>query len=233
MVYECPQCKTPLPPGASSCARCGLQFATPIPADATLPAPGSTTTTAPAYEDTTGYDGAGGSDSAPSRRVIAAVAALCAVLVVIAAFAVYTFSHTPAPTPAVITTPGGAPPVSPVSGVPGAGPSPATNYGAGNTAPVTLPSGGAGSGSATQNNGGAMVGHWQSKTGGFYQFNADGTGSRSNGGHTESFTWVLDENTIVIHAHRTESIHFSSGPDANSLYISSASGRYELYTRAG
>jgi len=230
MVYECPQCKSPLPPGAMSCARCGLQFATAIPADATLPAASGGT----AYEETTGYGGPA-EGSGPSKKVLAVVAALVIVLVAIAAFAVYTFSQTPSPAP-VATLPLGPTPGqgTPYSRPQGALSEPNANPSSTSLAPVTLPTGTGGT-AAAQTGDASVVGRWRAKNMDYYQFNSDGTGARgslSGGRKSESFSWVVNDNQITLSAKREEKLAFNSSPDNNTLYLRLPSGVYTQFQRA-
>ncbi len=238
MVYECPQCKTPLPPGVMACAKCGLQFATPIPADATVPAPGTLPLKVP---ENTSYSPLA-SDSAPSRRVIAAVVALGIVLVAAAIFAIYTFSHTPVESAPPAGIAANSPPPPGASLPPSYPPSPYTNQRpssiATNVAPVQL-SGGSGSSSSTAASGSgdaALQGRWQAKNMDFYQFNADGSGQRGNvtqPAKNDSFTWVVTDNQLVLNSKKEERLTFSTGPDATILYLRMPDGHYAKFAKAG
>ncbi len=240
MVYECPQCKTPLPPGVMACAKCSLQFATPIPADATMPAPG---TLLPGMPQTTRLPSAI-EDGAPPQRVVAVVAVLGVVLVAAVLFAIYTFSRTPvseAPTPASITSTMTPPPsprpsmgAAPRGGVPAPSQAPA-----GSLAPVQL-SGGSGTSSggaaAAGGDDAALQGRWQAKNMEFYVFNADGTGSRgraTNPAKSDNFTWVVTGSQLVLNGRKEERLTFSTGPDASVLYLRLPNGRYAKFTRMG
>ena len=217
-----PAMQNPLPPGASSCARCGLQFATPIPADATLPSGGASH----AYEDTAGYDTGADSEGQTPRRVVAIVAALGIVLIAIAVFAIYTFTHTPTQTPAETVQTG-------LPAAPEGVPMRHTNTQSVPTGAVTLAPGTTPSSTSTSNEG-LLVGHWQSKNMDLYVFNADGTGSRGSGqGKSESFTWVVTDNELIINARKEERMAYNPGPDNNSLSLRLPSGRWVQFQRAG
>jgi hypothetical protein len=239
MVYECPQCKTPLPPGVMACAKCGLQFATAIPADATVPAPGTLPLRAPGTAGVSPF----AADSAPPRRVIAAVVALGVVLVLAAIYAIYTFSHTsvpntsaPTPIASASTPPPGPARRSPTYSRPGmSDTSPAPP---GNLAPVQL-SGGTGSPSGTAAAGSgdaALQGRWQAKNMDFYVFNTDGTGARgsaTNPAKNDTFTWVVTDNQLVLNGKKEERITFSTGPDASVLYLRMPDGRNVKFAKTG
>jgi len=240
MVYECPQCKTSLPPGVMACAKCGLQFATPIPADATIPAPG-----APPLNttETTGFSPLA-TDNVPPRRVVAVVVALGLVLVAAALFAIYTFSRTPVPdAPPPLPTASTLPP-PPNAGLPTgnasrSGLSTASPASAGNIAPIQL-SGGSGSssgGAAASGSGdAALQGRWEAKNMDYYVFNGDGTGSRGNTtkpAKTDNFTWVVTNNQLVLNSGKEERLTFSTGPDASILYLRMSDGRFNKFARAG
>ncbi len=239
MVYECPQCKTPLPPGVMACAKCGLQFATAIPADATVPAPGQPQQ--PQSMITAGYLPLA-VDAVPPRRVVAIVAALGVILVAAALFAIYTFSHTPASDTSASAPPAASPlppPPSPnlpsgastrgASGVPSA---PTVNL-----APVQL-SGGSGSsggtGTAASSDDAALQGRWQAKNLDFYVFNSDGTGSRGNSNNpakADNFTWVVTGSQLVLNGKKEERMSFSTGPEATILYLHTPDGHYTQFAK--
>lgn len=231
MVYECPQCKTPLPPGVMACAKCGLQFATAIPADATVPAPGMP----PLISSVTaGYPSPAGDDTS-SRRVALTVAALGVVLVAAVLFAIYTFSHTPAVDAPISAPIASTPPLSTgtaqAARIPSAAP-------AGSLAPVQLSAGTGSSSGAAEAAGGdtALQGRWQAKNMDFYVFNSDGSGSRGNATNpakTDTFTWVVTNNQLVLNAKKEERLTFSTGPDGSILYLRMPDGRYVKYTHVG
>lgn len=239
MVYECPQCKSPLPPGVMACAKCGLQFATPIPADATMPAAGALPSLNASI--TSGFS-LPASDSASSSRVTAIVAALGVVLVAAALFAIYTFTRTPAAdTPPAYATASAAP-APPASSLPagaytrGGGGAPSAPA-AGGTAPVVLSGGSSSPGSSAGASAGsdaALQGRWQAKNMDFYAFNSDGTGSRgntTNPAKTDNFTWVVTSNQLVLNGKNEERMTFSTGPDASILYLRLPDGHYAKFSK--
>ncbi len=240
MVYECPQCKTPLPPGVMACAKCGLQFATAIPPDATVPSPGTLPLRTPS---SAGYASLS-SSSAPPRRVVAVVAALGALLVLAAIYAIYTFSHTAVPetstaaAPAAPARPSQPNPASPQRLSSGGGAGSALPAPAGSIAPIQL-SGGTDSSSSTGASGSgdtALQGRWQAKNMDFYEFNTDGTGSRgnaTNAAKNDTFTWVVTDNQLVLNGKQEERLTFSTGPDASILYLRMPDGRNVKFARVG
>ncbi len=222
-----------------ACAKCGLQFATPIPPDVTVPAPG----TLPLRAPETGSGSPFATDSAPPRQVIAVVAALGVILVLAALYAIYTFSHTSVPNDSGPPRVGSSLPPPPSPSMPGgmyqppgmSGTSPAP---AGNVAPIQL-SGGTGSSSGTAATGtgdAALQGRWQAKNMDFYVFNADGTGSRGNTvnpSKNDNFTWVVTDNQLVLNGKKEERITFSTGPDASFLYLRLPDGRNVQFAKTG
>lgn len=221
-----------------TCAKCGLQFATAIPADATVPPPGTLPLKVPNTTNFSSLD----ANSAPPRRVIAAVVALGVILVFAAIYAIYTFSHTSVPNTSASapmnsnpTPPPGA--NMPPGSSPGGGTSGASSASAGSIAPVQL-SGGTGSSSGRAASGtgdAALQGRWQAKNMDFYEFNADGTGSRgnvTNPAKNDNFTWVVTDNQLVLNGKKEERITFSTGPDAGFLYLRMPDGRNVKFAKA-
>ncbi len=240
MVYECPQCKTPLPPGVMACTKCSLQFATAIPPDATVPAAGSVPADVTAHA---GFSLPGGNDTS-SRRVVAAVAGLGILLVAAVLFAIYTFTRTPAPaapaSPAAMSASSASSSISAAShsdtSSDTSAPLPAAG---GSIAPVQLSAGtgsssnaAAGSGSGTA----ALQGRWQAKNMDFYVFNADGSGSRGNTAKPDkgdNFTWVVTDNQLVLNGKTEERLTFSTGPDASILYLRQPDGHLAKFAKSG
>ncbi len=80
-----------------------------------------------------------------------------------------------------------------------------------------------------------LAGRWVSKTDDFYVFNSDGTGSRgstTNPGGDQTFLWGLVQNRLMLYGGKNEALRFSSGPDNDTVFLGSQTGRYVQYARA-
>ena len=182
----------------------------------------------------------------PIKTVLLIAVPLC-IIAVVAFFLINNSGPdtTSAPPPA-ITTASAPPPTdaAPTSLGAGTGGAPVSTPDA---APVTLPQGTTATPmdpSATSTGGeaasGSLVGRWESKGAGFYEFRGDGSGVRGsakNGPGNESFTWSVADNHLNLSVEqggdtKQETLGFSFGPDHKSVFLRQPDGHTREYSRA-
>ena len=79
-----------------------------------------------------------------------------------------------------------------------------------------------------------LVGRWQAKSGDYYVFNGDGTGSRGSGANqqnSQSFLWGLVQNRLMLYRDKNEMLRFNPGPDDDTIYLGAETGHYVQYAR--
>ena len=101
-------------------------------------------------------------------------------------------------------------------------------------APVVLGAGGTGGGGGSATNSG-LAGRWLSRQPDFYQFNADGSGSHGTAPGSkpsQTFNWTVQSHEVKIYPQGgapQESLAFSFGPDAKSVFLRQPDGKFREY----
>jgi len=80
-----------------------------------------------------------------------------------------------------------------------------------------------------------LAGRWASKSGDYYVFNSDGTGSRGNPVKQQpeqAFLWGLVQNRLMLYMDKNEMLRFNAGPDDNTIFLGGQIGSYVQYSRS-
>ncbi len=80
-----------------------------------------------------------------------------------------------------------------------------------------------------------LAGRWASKSGDYYVFNSDGTGSRGNPVKQQpeqAFLWGLVQNRLMLYMDKNEMLRFNAGPDDNTIFLGGQTGSYVQYSRS-
>ena len=123
----------------------------------------------------------------------------------------------PAPLPAVRSSALAPPPAAPVS------------------TPTILQGAGNGSSTADDPRAKMLAGRWESKSGNFYVFHSDGTGSRGNPATQQPeqpFLWGLVQNRLMLYRDKNEQLRFNAGPDDDTIFLAGPTGPYVQYSRS-
>lgn len=124
----------------------------------------------------------------------------------------------PVPLPAVHSSvPAAPPPAAPV------------------TSPTYLQGGGNTNNAADDPRAKLLAGRWASKSGDYYVFNSDGTGSRGNPVKQQpeqAFLWGLVQNHVMLYMDKNEMLRFNAGPDDDTIFLAGETGSYIQYSRS-
>lgn len=80
-----------------------------------------------------------------------------------------------------------------------------------------------------------LAGRWESKSGDYYVFNSDGTGSRGNPVQQQpeqAFLWGLVQNRVMLYRDKNEMLRFNAGPDDDTIFLAGQTGSYVQYSRS-
>ncbi len=124
---------------------------------------------------------------------------------------------TPVPLPPVHSAPAAPLPAAPV------------------TAPTYLQGGGNTSNTADDPRAKLLAGRWESKSGDFYVFNSDGTGSRGSlvkQQPEQAFLWGLVQNRVMLYMDKNHMLRFNAGPDDDTVFLAGDTGSYVQYSRS-
>lgn len=80
-----------------------------------------------------------------------------------------------------------------------------------------------------------LAGRWESKSGDFYVFNSDGTGSRGSlvkQQPEQAFLWGLVQNRVMLYMDKNQMLRFNAGPDDDTIFLAGEAGSYIQYSRS-
>ncbi len=103
------------------------------------------------------------------------------------------------------------------------------------TAPAYLQGGGNTNSSADDPRAKLLAGRWESKSGDYYVFNSDGTGSRGNPVKQQpeqTFLWGLVQNRVMLYMDKNQMLRFNAGPDDDTIFLAGETGSYVQYSRS-
>ncbi len=103
------------------------------------------------------------------------------------------------------------------------------------TAPTYLQGGGNTTNAADDPRAKLLAGRWESKSGDYYVFNSDGTGSRGNPVKQQpeqAFLWGLVQNRVMLYMDKNQMLRFNAGPDDDTIFLAGEAGSYVQYSRS-
>ena len=103
------------------------------------------------------------------------------------------------------------------------------------TAPTYLQGGGNTNNAADDPRAKMLAGRWESKSGDYYVFNSDGTGSRGNlveQQPEQAFLWGLVQNRVMLYMNKNQMLRFNAGPDDDTIFLADEIGSYIQYSRS-
>ena len=80
-----------------------------------------------------------------------------------------------------------------------------------------------------------LAGRWESKSGDYYVFNSDGTGSHGSPAKQQpeqTFLWGLVQNRVMLYRDKNEMLRFNAGPDDDTIFLAGETGSYVQYSRS-
>lgn len=102
------------------------------------------------------------------------------------------------------------------------------------TSPTYLQGGGNTNNAADDPRAKLLAGRWESKSGDYYVFNSDGTGSRGSlvKQPEQAFLWGLVQNRVMLYMDKNEMLRFNAGPDDDTIFLAGQTGSYIQYSRS-
>jgi len=103
------------------------------------------------------------------------------------------------------------------------------------TSPTYLQGGGNTNNPADDPRAKLLAGRWESKSGDYYVFNSDGTGSRGNPVKQQpeqAFLWGLVQNRVMLYMDKNQMLRFNAGPDDDTIFLAGEAGSYTQYSRS-
>lgn len=101
--------------------------------------------------------------------------------------------------------------------------------------PTVLQGGGSSSSTSQDPRADLLAGRWVARSGEFYLFNSNGTGSHGNPVQQkpdQSFLWGLSQNRLMLYEDQNVPLRFNQGPDNSTIFLAAPSGHYVQFSRS-